>query len=107
MPDLNRQLAGPAGLRGGAGRLANNETLNRPGMFGELDPPDPKPQPAHDLQTRDIEQSPNVGHYDPRRLAWMRCQPIHECHQATDRLTQPVGCYIIATTQLLLAGGQA
>ena len=43
MPNLNRQFAGPAGLSGGAGRLANNETLHRHGMLGELDPLDPKP----------------------------------------------------------------
>src|SRR5215467_451585 len=83
MPNLNCELAGPAGLRGGAGRLANNKALYRHGMLGELNPVDPKPHPACDLQAHGIEQSPDVGHDDPPRRAWMRRQPICEGHQAT------------------------
>ena len=80
MPNLNCELASPAGLRGGAGGLAYNKTLHRHGMLGELDPLDPKPCSACDLQAHGIEQSPKVGHYDPPRRAGVRRQPIGERH---------------------------
>jgi hypothetical protein len=89
MPNLNCELADPAGLRGGAGGLAYDKALHWHGMFGELDAPDPKPHPACDLQAHGIEQSPDVGHYDPARRAWMRRQPISECHQATEQFRTP------------------
>ena len=90
MPNLNCELAGPTGLRSRAGRLANNETLDRHGMLGELDLVDPKPHLADDLQAYGIEQPPDVGHYNVPRRAGMRGKPIRNGHQATKQF-RPLG----------------
>src|SRR6516165_1362075 len=90
MPNLNCELAGPAGLGRRAGGLASNKTRYRHGMLGELDLVDPKPHLADDLQAYGIEQPPDLGHYDAPRRAGMRGQPIRNGHQATKQF-RPLG----------------